>query len=345
MGLFGSTDVGIDLGTSSILVYARGRGIVLNEPSVVAVERGGGRLVAVGAEARRILGRAPADIAVIRPLRDGVISNFDATARMMRHFFKKVVGNSPFYKPRVVACVPSGVTEAEKRCVVEAAREAGAKHCYLIQEPVAAAIGAGLDINAPSGSMIVDIGGGTTDVAVLSYGSVVVSDSIKCAGDRFDAAVQRYMRKKHGLVIGDSTAEQIKIEYCRAHIEKDQEVVEIAGRSLLSGLPEAIPVATNELVDALAAPLSEILECVRGLSEKTPPELSADIRQNGIFLTGGGALLRGLDLYLSERTGLPCRLAEDPVACVAIGTGRVLEEPSVYGRAVYDYRRGVYDEA
>ena len=345
MTLFGSTDVGIDLGTSSILVYAKDRGIVLNEPSVAAVERAGGKLVAVGREAEQILGRAPQDIAVIRPLRDGVISNFDVTARMMRYFFKKVIKNSVFYRPRVVVCVPSGVTEAEKRCVVEAAKEAGARHCYLIEEPVAAAIGAGLDIQKPSGTMIVDIGGGTTDIAVLSYGSVVVSASIKCAGDRFDDAIRQYMLKKHALVIGEATAERIKIQYCRAHIEKEQQIVDIAGRSKLTGLPESVPVATNELVDALREPLGCILECVRSLSEKTPPELSADIRENGVQLTGGGAMLSGLSEYFAERIGLPCRLAEDPIACVTIGTGRVLEDLPTYRRALSEYRRGEYYSA
>lgn len=342
MGIFNRTDVGIDLGTSSILVYAKDRGIVLREPSAVAVDRTTGRLIAIGEEASRVIGRAPANVVVIRPLRDGVISNYDVTARMLRYFLRKVVGTSFLYKPRVVACVPSGVTEAEKRCLVEAAKEAGAKRCHLIQEPVAAAIGAGIDINEPNGHMIVDIGGGTTDAAVLSYGSVVISESIKCAGDAFDETLVRYMRNKHSLVIGDKTAEQIKIDYGQAHMEKDQKVVDITGRSLLSGMPESVPVGTNEMVDALRDPLNRIMECIQTLSEKTPPELAADIKTNGIILTGGGSLLRGLDAYIEERTNLPCHHAEDPVACVAIGTGRVLENLELYNRAIYDYRRGEY---
>ena len=342
MGLFDKTDIGIDLGTSSILVYAKGRGIILREPSVVAVEKDTGKLIAIGEEAGRMLGRAPANILIIRPLRDGVISNYDVTARMLRYFMKKVVSNNPLYRPTVVACVPSGVTEAEKRCLVEATHEAGAKRCYLIEEPVAAAIGAGIDINESNGHMIVDIGGGTTDVAVVSYGSVVVSESIKCAGDKFDEAFIRYMRNKHGLVIGEQTAEQIKIQYGTAHLEKKQQVVEITGRSVATGMPESIPVATNEMVDTLREPLNRILECIRSLSEKTPPELSADIKENGIVLTGGGSLLNGLDDCIAEQTGLPCHHAEDPVACVAIGTGKVLEDMDRYSRAIYTYKRGKY---
>lgn len=342
MGLFNNTDIGIDLGTSSILVYAKGRGIVLREPSVVAVDRSNGKLVAIGAEAQKILGRTPANIAVIRPLREGVISNYDVTARMLRYFLRKVVGTSPLYRPRVVACVPSGVTEAEKRCLVEAAKEAGAKHCYLIQEPIAAAIGAGIDINEAKGHMIVDIGGGTTDVAVISYGSVVLSESIRCAGDTFNDTLGKYMRFKHGLVIGESTAEQIKIDYATAYVDKDAKIVNISGRSLTTGFPEAVAISTNEMVDALRDPLRHIMECVQALSERTPPELAADIRETGICLTGGGSLLTGLDSYIHEHTGLPCVHAEDPVACVAIGTGKVLENMKTYGRAIYDYRRGEY---
>ena len=342
MGIFDTSDVGIDLGTSSILVYVKNRGIVLREPSIVAVERRTGRLAAIGEEARAMIGRTPPDIAVVRPLQDGVISNFDVTARMLHHFFKKVVGTRLFFKPRVVICVPSGVTEAEKRCVVEAAAEAGARYCYLIEEPIAAAIGAGVDIMAARGSMVLDIGGGTTDIAVISFGSVVLSDSIRVAGDKFDQALVRYMKRKHDLAIGERSAEDIKIAYGRAHIEKEQQVVEIRGRSLLTGLPESVPVATNELVDAAAEPLRQIMERVRALFEQTPPELAADITETGICLTGGGAQLRGLDRYIAEHTGVPCHLAEDPVSCVAIGTGKVLENFAAYGSAIQDYRRGEF---
>lgn len=342
MGIFDTSDVGIDLGTSSILVYVKNRGIVLREPSIVAVERRTGRLAAIGEEARAMIGRTPPDIAVVRPLQDGVISNFDVTARMLHHFFKKMVGTRLFFKPRVVICVPSGVTEAEKRCVVEAAAEAGARYCYLIEEPIAAAIGAGVDIMAARGSMVLDIGGGTTDIAVISFGSVVLSDSIRVAGDKFDQALVRYMKRKHDLAIGERSAEDIKIAYGRAHIEKEQQVVEIRGRSLLTGLPESVPVATNELVDAAAEPLRQIMERVRALFEQTPPELAADITETGICLTGGGAQLRGLDRYIAEHTGVPCHLAEDPVSCVAIGTGKVLENFAAYGSAIQDYRRGEF---
>lgn len=345
MGLFDTSDIGIDLGTSSILVYVKHQGIVLREPSIVAVERQTGRLTAIGEEARAMLGRTPPGIAVVRPLQEGVISNFDVTARMLRHFFKKVVGTRLFFKPRVVICVPSGVTEAEKRCVVEAAAEAGARYCYLIEEPIAAAIGAGVDIAAARGSMVLDIGGGTTDIAVISFGSVVLSDSIRVAGDKFDEALVRYMKRKHDLAIGERSAEDIKIAYGRAHIEKEQQIVEIRGRSLLTGLPESVPVATNELVDATAEPLRQIMERVRGLFEQTPPELAADITETGICLTGGGAQLRGLDRYLAEHTGVPCRLAEDPVSCVAIGTGKVLEDFAAYAGAIQDYRRGEFARA
>ncbi len=343
MGLFDTSDVGIDLGTSSILVYVRGRGIVLREPSIAVVERRTGRLAAIGEQARAMVGRTPPELAVVRPLQEGVISHFDVTARMLRYFFKKAVGARLLCRPRVVICVPSGVTEAEQRCVVEAAAEAGARYCYLIEEPIAAAIGAGVDIAAARGAMVLDVGGGTTDIAVLSLGSVVLSDTVRVAGDRFDQALIRYMKRKHELAIGERSAEDLKIAYGRAHIEKEQQVVEIRGRSLATGLPEAVPVATNELVDALAEPLRQIMEHVRALFEQTPPELAADITESGICLTGGGAQLRGLDRYIAEHTGVPCRLAEDPASCVAIGTGRVLEDLSAYRAALLDYRRGEFD--
>ena len=343
MGLFDTSDVGIDLGTSSILVYVRGRGIVLREPSIAVVERRTGRLAAIGEQARAMVGRTPPELAVVRPLQEGVISHFDVTARMLRYFFKKAVGARLLCRPRVVICVPSGVTEAEQRCVVEAAAEAGARYCYLIEEPIAAAIGAGVDIAAARGAMVLDVGGGTTDIAVLSLGSVVLSDTVRVAGDRFDQALIRYMKRKHELAIGERSAEDLKIAYGRAHIEKEQQVVEIRGRSLATGLPEAVPVATNELVDALAEPLRPIMEHVRALFEQTPPELAADITESGICLTGGGAQLRGLDRYIAEHTGVPCRLAEDPASCVAIGTGRVLEDLSAYRAALLDYRRGEFD--
>jgi len=342
MGLFDTSDIGIDLGTSSTLVYVKGKGIVLKEPSVVAVERVTGRIVAIGEEARKMMGRAPANILVIRPLRDGVISNFDVTARMLRYFFQKVVGTRLLYRPRAVVCVPSGVTEAEKRCVIEASDEAGARYTYLIEEPIAAAIGAGIDINEPKGHMVLDIGGGTTDIAVIAYGATVLSDSIKMAGDKFDEALRRYMKRKHNIYIGERNAEDIKIAYGRAHAEKEQRIIEVRGRNVTTGLPEAVPIGTNEMVDALNEPLSAIMERVRGLFERTPPELATDIAETGIVVTGGGALLSGFDRYVTERTNVPCRIAEDPISCVALGTGRVLEDFQKYNAAIYDYRRGEY---
>ena len=345
MGLFDTSDVGIDLGTSTTLVHVRNRGVVLKEPSVVAVERVTGRIVAIGEEARKMMGRAPANILVIRPLRDGVISNFDVTARMLRYFFQKVVGKRLFAKPRALVCVPSGVTEAERRGVVEATDEAGARYTYLIEEPIAAAIGAGIDVTAPTGHMVLDIGGGTTDIAVICHGAIVLSDSIRMAGDKFDEALQRYMKRKHNLYIGERNAEDIKIAYGRARIEKDQRVVEIRGRGLVSGQPESVPIGTNEMVDALSEPLVAIIARVQALLGRIPPELAADIAETGIVITGGGALLAGLDGYVAERAGVPCRVAEDPVSCVALGTGRVLEDLEKYNAAIYDYRRGEYYDA
>ena len=344
MALFDTFDIGIDLGTSTTLVYVPGRGIVLKEPSVVAVERVTGRLLAVGEEARRMMGRAPGNVVVIRPLRDGVVSNFDITARMLRYFYQKVVGSRLLVRPRAVVCVPSGVTEAEKRCVIEAVGEAGARYAYLIEEPLAAAIGAGVDVMQESGVMVLDIGGGTTDIAVISTGCVVISDSLRVAGDKFDDALMRYMKRKHGLSVGIRAAEDIKIAYGRAHIDPEQRVVDIRGRSVVTGLPETVPVGTNEMVEALFEPLTAILERLRGLLERTPPELLSGIQQNGVVLTGGGSMLTGLDRCVSERAGVPCRAADDPVNCVALGTGRVLENLRLYNGTVSDYRRGAYYE-
>ena len=346
MGLFEFNDVGIDLGTSSVLVFVKNKGIVLREPSVVAVEKITGRIYAVGEEARRMLGRTPGKIIAIRPLRDGVISNFDITERLLRHFLKKVVGNRLFFKPRVVVCVPSGVTEVEKRSVIEATEEAGARHTYLIEEPIAAAIGAGIDINQPRGSMVVDIGGGTTDVAVISLGDSVLSESIKVAGDRFDEAIVRYVRKKHNLLIGERTAEEMKIRIGTAYPRKEQVYIDVKGRNLISGLPQQMTIGSNEMIDALEEPLSQILETVRTLFEKTPPELASDIAENGICLTGGGALLYGMDKLVAEHTKVPCYVAEDPISCVAIGTGKVLDSlDKGYVNSLYDYRRGDYFES
>ena len=347
MALFELNDVGIDLGTSSVLVYVRNKGIVLREPSVVAVEKITGRIIAIGEDARKMLGRTPGNVIAIRPLKDGVISNFDITQRLLHHFLKKVVGTKIFFKPRVVVCVPSGVTQVEKRSVIDATEQAGARYAYLIEEPIAAAIGAGIDIAQPKGNMIVDIGGGTTDVAVISLRDAVLSDSIKVAGDKFNEAVVRYMRKKHNLLIGERTAEDMKIRIGSAYPRKEQLFMEVRGRNLISGLPQTIVVGSNEMIDALEEPLQTVLECVRSIFERTPPELASDIAENGICLTGGGPLLYGMDKFIADHTKVPCYVAEDPISCVAIGTGKALEnldDFSIGTSAIYDYRRGDFFE-
>jgi rod shape-determining protein MreB len=333
MGLFEFNDVGIDLGTSSVLVYVRGKGIVLREPSVVAVERITGRILAVGEEARRMLGRTPGSIIAIRPLKDGVISNFDITERLLHHFLKKVVGSHIFFKPRVVVCVPSGVTEVEKRSVIDATEEAGARHTFLIEEPIAAAIGAGIDISQPRGSMILDIGGGTTDIAIISLGGAVISDSIKVAGDKFDDAIVRYMRKKHNLLIGERTAEDMKINIGSAYQRKEPQYMEVTGRNLISGLPKTLTISADEMVEALEEPVQAILEAVHSVLERTPPELSADIYDHGIVMTGGGSLLYGLDIRIQQHTRVPCYVAEDAISCVAIGTGKSLDNVDAYNQS------------
>ena len=338
-------DVGIDLGTSTVLIYVKGKGIVLREPSVVAVEKVTGRIVAIGEEARQMLGRTPGNIIAVRPLKDGVISNFDITERMLRHFLKKVVGRRIFFKPRVIVCVPSGVTEVEKRSVIDATEEAGARHTFLIEEPIAAAIGAGLEISEPCGHMIVDIGGGTTDIAVISLGGSVMSESIKIAGDKFDDSIVKYMRKKHNLLIGERTAEEMKVNIGSAYPRREPVYMEVKGRNLISGLPQALNIGSNEMIEALEEPLQIILETIRSMFEKTPPELSSDISDTGICLTGGGSLLYGMDKFISEHTKVPCYVADDSVSCVAIGTGKALENIELYSRgAVYDYKRGDYFE-
>ncbi len=343
MGYFTNSDIGIDLGTSSTLVCIEGQGIVLREPSVVAVERTTGRIVAIGAEAQKLLGREPADVAVIRPLRDGVIYNFDITARMLKYFFRKVAGRRLF-SPRAVVCVPSGVTEAERRQVVEAALEAGARYCYLIEEPLAAAIGAGEDVLSPEGRLVIDIGGGTTDIAVLSSGVIVLSDSVRIAGDRFDASLIQYLRHKQGLNIGERSAEDLKIAYGRAHMEKEQRIVDIRGRSESTGEPANVPVGTNEMVDAFAEPLSRIAERARTMLSRIPPSLARGIAANGAIVTGGGALLSGMDDYMRDMLGIPCRIPDDPAGCVARGIGAVLADFPAYSGAISDYRRGEYYE-
>jgi len=331
--MWGSQDIGIDLGTATVLVYVKGRGIVLREPSVVSIDRNTGRMLKVGEEARKMLGRTPGNIAAIRPLRDGVISDYKATEMMLKYFLNKVVGKRWFFRPRVMVCVPSGVTEVEKRSVKEAAREAGAKRVELIEEPIAAAIGAGIDITRPYGSMVVDIGGGTTDIAVISLGNSVVSESLKTAGDKFDDAIVRYMRKKHNLLIGERTAEELKINIGSVFPRKEPISMEITGRNLVSGLPKTISVTSDEIIEALDEPVQAILEAVHNVLERTPPEIAADIFDRGIVMTGGGALLYGLDMRIQQYARVPCFIAEDAVSCVAIGTGLALEEIDSFSTA------------
>ena len=341
MPLLDSGDVGIDLGTASVIVYVKGKGIVLREPSVLAIDRNTGNMVAIGEEARTMLGRTPGNIVAVRPLRDGVISNFHDTERMLRYFLRKVIGKRLFFKPRVVVCVPSGVTEVEKRAVIEATEEAGARHTCLIEEPIAAAIGAGLDIGAPYGSMVVDIGGGTSDIAVISLGGAVISESVKCAGDKFDESLVRYLKKKYNVLIGDRTAEEIKINIGSAFPRKEELYMEVTGRNLISGLPKTVTLSSNEMIEALEEPLNIIMEAIHSVMERTPPELAADVAENGICMTGGGSLLYGFERLLSERLKVPCYVAEDAISCVAIGTGKVLENIDLFtSGAVYDYRRG-----
>ncbi|TFZ41505.1 MreB/Mrl family cell shape determining protein [Soehngenia longivitae] len=318
------TDVGIDLGTATILVYIKGKGIVLKEPSVVAIDQYTNSFLAVGEEARRMIGRTPGNIVAIRPLKDGVISDYDVTQRMLKFFIKKAIGNM-FLKPRIIICVPSGVTEVEKRAVLEASAEAGASKTYLIEEPVAAAIGAGLDITQPSGNMVVDIGGGTTDVAVISLGGIVESKSIKTAGDECDEAIVKYIRKKYNMMIGDMTAEELKKQIGCAYPYDKEKFAEVKGRNLINGLPLTVKISSNDMLEALNEPVREIVDAVHYVLERTPPELAADISNFGIYLTGGGALLYGLDKLIEEETGIKTKVADNPVECVAIGTGKSLE--------------------
>ncbi|MGI6728419.1 MAG: rod shape-determining protein MreB [Anaerovoracaceae bacterium] len=317
-------EVGIDLGTANVLVYIKGKGVVLEEPSVVAINRDTDEIVSVGEEARQMLGRTPSNIVAVRPLRDGVISDYDVTERMLKYFIRRTCGSGGFFKPRIMVCVPSGVTEVEKRAVKEAAIQAGGKSVYLMEEPVAAAIGAGLDITKPNGVMIIDIGGGTTDVAVIALGGIVTSNSVKVAGDKIDESIIKYMRKDHKLYIGERTAEELKMTIGTAYPREQVVVQECRGRDLVTGLPKSIEVTSKQMMEALEEPLQIICETVHGVLERTPPELAADISNSGIILTGGGALLYGIDRRIAERTGISVTIAEDPKSCVAIGTGKAL---------------------
>ncbi|NLC78064.1 MAG: rod shape-determining protein [Clostridia bacterium] len=319
-------DIGIDLGTASVLVYIKGKGIVLNEPSVVAIDKMSNKIIAVGEEARRMLGRTPGNIVALRPLREGVIADYDTTERMLRHFIDKACGKRFLFKPRVMVCIPSGVTGVEERAVREAALAAGARQAYLMEEPLAAALGAGMDISDACGSMIVDIGGGTTDVAVISLGGIVISKSLRVGGDKFDEALVRYIRREYNLMIGERTAEELKITVGTVNPKRKTTDLEmdIRGRDLVSGLPKTITVTAEETAIAVAEPVEAVISAVKEVLEKTPPELAADIVNKGIVLTGGGALLDGLDTLLMEETNLPIHIAEDPISCVAAGTGKAL---------------------
>ncbi len=336
MSMF-SKDIGIDLGTANTLVFMKGKGIVMREPSVVAVDVRTDTVLAVGRQAKEMIGRTPGSIVAVRPMKDGVIADFDITATMLKHFIKQAVRTGTFSKPHIVICIPSGVTEVERRAVEDAARQAGASSVELIEEPMAAAIGAGLPVSEPTGSMVVDIGGGTSEVAVISLGDIVTSCSVRCAGDKFDESIISYVKKKYNLLIGERTAEDIKIKIGSAFPTDDNEnaSVEIKGRNLVDGLPKNVTITASEVREALSDSLALIIDAIRSTLEKTPPELSADIIDHGITLTGGGALLRGLDKLVEKETGMPVHVAENPLDCVVNGAGKRLEVnmPSSYYKA------------
>ncbi|SHM62498.1 rod shape-determining protein MreB [Caldanaerovirga acetigignens] len=321
-----SKDIGIDLGTANTLVHVKGKGIVLREPSVVAIQRDTGTILAVGEEAKHMIGRTPGNIVAIRPLKDGVIADFDITQAMLKHFISKALKTRSFVKPRVVVGIPSGVTEVEKRAVIDATLQAGAREAYLIEEPMAAAIGAGLEVQEPTGNMVVDIGGGTTEVAIISLGGIVTSKSIRVGGDEMDEAIVNYIKKEYNLMIGERTAEEIKITIGSAFPKPKEEAMEVRGRDLVTGLPKTIKVSSEEIREALAEPVNSILDAIKVTLEKSPPELAADIMDRGIVMTGGGALLYGLDKLVNHETGMPVHIAENPMDCVALGTGKALEE-------------------
>ena len=320
-----NTDIGIDLGTASVLVYIKGKGVVLKEPSVVAIDRDTDKIKAVGEEARLMIGRTPGNIVAVRPLKQGVISDYSVTEQMIRYFIQKAVGKRSYKKPRICVCIPSGATEVETKAVQDAAFQAGAREVFVVEEPLAAAIGAGIEIKKPCGNMIVDIGGGTTDIAVISLGGTVVSTSVKVAGDDFDEAIVRYMRKKHNLLIGERTAEEIKIGIGTCYNKSENQKMEVRGRNLVTGLPKTIEVTSEETEEALRDITTSIIDAVHRVLEQTPPELAADIAVRGIVLTGGGCLLNGLDELIEAKTGINTMTAEDPMTAVAIGTGQYLE--------------------
>ncbi|SDL80309.1 rod shape-determining protein MreB [Dendrosporobacter quercicolus] len=334
--LFGSLsrDMGIDLGTANTLVHVKGRGIVLREPSVVAIQRDTGEILAVGEEAKQMIGRTPGNIVAVRPLKDGVIADFDVTQAMLKYFIRKAMDTKSFIRPRVVVGVPSGVTEVEKRAVIDATIQAGAREAYLIEEPMAAAIGAGLPVHEPTGNMVVDIGGGTTEVAVISLGGIVTSRSIRIGGDEMDEAIVQYIKRTYNLMIGERTAEEVKITVGAAIAPEIDESMDIRGRDLVSGLPKTLTIKAREVQQALSEPVSGIVEAVKVTLEKTPPELASDIMDRGIVMTGGGSLLRGLDMLLSRETGMPVHIADEALSCVGEGTGRALESIDLLKRVL-----------
>ena len=332
-------DIGIDLGTASVLVYVKGKGVVLNEPSVVAIDKNTGKLLKVGAEAQAMLGRTPGNIVAIRPLREGVISDYDMTERMLREFLHKVVGGFQLFKPRVIICVPSGITEVEERAVVDAGIQAGARRVYLIEEPVAAAIGAGIDISKPDGHMVVDIGGGTSDIAVISLSGVVESASIKVAGDQFNEAIVKYMRRKHNVLVGERTAELMKMQIGCVFPKEQETSIEIKGRCLVTGLPKVINVSSTEMLEAFEEPVERILEAIHGVLERTPPELVADISQNGIIMSGGGSLIYGIDRLVERDTGIRTVVVDDPVSCAAYGAGKLLTRLNDMNEGMVNFAR------
>ncbi|HHW02027.1 MAG TPA: rod shape-determining protein [Thermoanaerobacterales bacterium] len=334
-----SKDLGIDLGTANTLVHVRGKGIVLREPSVVAIQRDTGAILAVGDEAKQMIGRTPGNIIAIRPMKDGVIADFDVTQSMLKYFISKALRSRTFIKPRVVVGVPSGVTEVEKRAVIDATLQAGAREAYLIEEPMAAAIGAGLEVNEPTGNMVVDIGGGTTEVAIISLGGIVTSKSIRIGGDEMDESIVYYIKKEYNLMIGERTAEDIKISIGSAADRSKEESIEVRGRDLVTGLPKTIKVTSDEVRMALAEPVNNIIDAIKVTLEKTPPELAADIMDRGIVMTGGGSLLSGLDKRVNQETGMPVHIAENPLDCVAMGTGKVLEGLDTWRRALISPRK------
>ena len=335
--LFGglSHDMGIDLGTANTLVHIKGKGIVLREPSVVAIKSDTGDVLAVGDEAKRMIGRTPGSIVAIRPMKDGVIADFDVTQAMLKYFIRKAMNTKSFVRPRVVVGVPSGVTEVEKRAVIDAAQQAGAREAYLIEEPMAAAIGAGLPVEEATGSMVVDIGGGTTEIAVISLGGIVTSCSIRIGGDEMDSSIIQYIKREYNLLIGERTAEEIKINIGTAIVNPNQDkTMDIRGRDLVSGLPKTVRIKSSEVCEALSEPVHKIVEAVKGTLEKTPPELAADVMDHGIMMTGGGSLLNSLDKLLSHETGMPVLVSEDALSCVGEGTGRSLENIELLKRVV-----------